>query len=99
MQGILCKAFQRYHVKKGVNWKWFWLILFYFMYDDVLNWFRSPFMLFLLVVVAGTLGYLQATGNLHYVKNAYSMVMFMWENLLKSSKHEKLEKKSDQKEK
>ena len=61
------------------------------MYDDVLNWFRSPFMLFLLVLVAGTLGYLQATGNLHYVKSAYSMLMFMWGNLVKAGEREKLE--------
>lgn len=61
------------------------------MYDDVLNWFRSPFMLFLLVVVAGTLGYLQATGNLHYVKNLYNMGLFMWGNLVKGAEKEKLE--------
>ena len=62
------------------------------MYDDVLNWFRSPFMMFLLVAVAGTLGYLHATNNMHYVKNVYNMILFMWENFLKNSSQMKLER-------
>lgn len=67
------------------NSKWFWVILFYFMYDDILRWLQSPFMLFLLVLVAGTFGYLHATNNLHYISNAYNSLVFVWNNIIKDT--------------
>lgn len=70
--------------------QWFWGILIYFMYDDVLNWFRSPFMMFLLVAIAGTLGYLHATNNMHYVGSAINIGKFMWNNFIKETSKEKL---------
>jgi len=61
------------------------------MYDDVLNWFRSPFMMFLIVMIAGGLGYLQATNNMHYLKNLYNMGLFMYQNVLKNTGQAKLD--------
>jgi succinate dehydrogenase hydrophobic anchor subunit len=68
------------------------------MYDDVLNWFRSPFMMFLLVLIAGTLGYLHATNNMHYVTQAIKMVQFMWKNFIKEASKERIEQVEKKKE-
>lgn len=67
------------------------------MYDDVLNWFRSPMMMVLIVFIAGGLGYLQATGNMHYLKTGYQTAKFMYTNLVNSSGGSSDQKESGEK--
>lgn len=55
------------------------------MYDDIIRWMQSPTMLFSLILVAGSLGYLKATNNLHYISNAYNSALFIWKNILKDT--------------
>jgi hypothetical protein len=65
------------------------------MYDDVLNWFRSPLMMFLIVALAGGFGYLYATNQMHYIQSAYKMVLFMWSNFIKDSSQQKIQEKKE----
>ena len=42
---------------------WLWVVLAYFMHDNILEWIRNPFVLLLTVGLAGAVGYLVATGK------------------------------------
>ena len=74
-----------------------WGLLIYFMHDNVIGWFSSPTMMFLLIVIAGTIGYLVATGNLHKLKHAYSTFIFFYNHFMTSAKQSLSENKETQK--
>ena len=42
---------------------WLWIILAYFMHDNIIEWIRNPFVLFVLLTLSGAGGYLIATGK------------------------------------
>ena len=69
------------------------------MYDDVLNWFRSPIMMFLLVAVAGGLGYLHATGNMAYLHTGFNVAKLLWQNIVSQAKQAAEPNKTQQQDK
>ena len=48
--------------------KWLWLILAYFMHDNILEWMRNPIFFVLLIIGSTATGYIVATGKVHLVK-------------------------------
>lgn len=54
--------------------KWLWIILAYFMHDNILEWMKSPIFFGLLVITSVAVGYLFATDKIHYVTNAFWML-------------------------
>jgi hypothetical protein len=54
--------------------KWLWIILAYFMHDNILEWMKSPIVFGLLIVTSVAIGYLYATDKIHYVTNAIWMI-------------------------
>lgn len=53
----------------------FWIILFYFMHDNILNWIRNPLILFLLMVLCVLFGYLVATGKSYIIKEVFYLLV------------------------
>ena len=52
--------------------KWLWLVLAYFMHDNVLEWMKHPILFFILILSCVGTGYLFATGNFHLITNFVS---------------------------
>ena len=63
---------------------WLWVILAYFMHDNVLDWIRNPFVLLLTVAVAGGVGYLVATGKWGLVVSTVQTLLIPVRMLLES---------------
>jgi hypothetical protein len=58
---------------------WLWVILAYFMHDNVLEWIRNPFVLLVTIALAGGVGYLVATGKWGVVvSTAQTLMIPMW---------------------
>lgn len=57
--------------------KWMWLVLAYFMHDNVLEWMKNPFLFMFIVFVASAAGYLYFTNKLDYVLNWWGMLRSM----------------------
>ena len=55
-------------------------------------------MMMLIVFIAGGLGYLHATGNMHYLKTGYDTAKFMYTNLVNTSGGGKKEETEEKKE-
>ena len=71
---ILEEAFNKKYNRNSLQRvpKWFWIILAYFAYDNVLEWFRHPILFFLLIVISIGAGYIVATGKTQYVYGLYN---------------------------
>lgn len=69
---ILEEAFNKKYNRNSLQRvpKWFWAILAYFAYDNVLEWFRHPILFFLLILGCVAAGYVVATGKTGYVLGA-----------------------------
>ncbi len=67
---ILESAFNKKYNRNSLQRvpKWLWLVLAYFMHDNIIEWMRNPLFFFLLILVSVTFGYLFATGRMHYVR-------------------------------
>lgn len=63
---------------------WLWVILAYFMHDNVLDWIRNPFVLLLTVAAAGAVGYLIATGKWEHVVSTVKTLMIPVRMILES---------------
>ena len=63
---------------------WLWVILAYFMHDNVLSWIQNPFVLLLVVAAAGCLGYLIATGRWYHVLSTAKALMIPLRMILES---------------
>lgn len=48
--------------------RWLWLVLAYFMHDNILDWMRNPIFFFLLILLSVAAGCVVATGKVHIVK-------------------------------
>jgi hypothetical protein len=58
---------------------WLWVILAYFMHDNVLEWIRNPFVLLVTIALAGGVGYLVATGKWGVVvSTAQTLMIPVW---------------------
>lgn len=76
-----------------------WALLIYFMHDNVLSWLSSPFMMFLLVSIAGTVGYLFANGKMHYITSGYQTLKFFYNQFMVTAKKSLEENKKQDEEK
>lgn len=47
--------------------KWLWLVLAYFMHDNILEWVRNPIFFMILILGSVTAGYIVATGKVYLV--------------------------------
>jgi len=54
------------------------------MHDNILNWITNPFVLILLVIIAGGVGYLMATGKLNQVISVVQTVFIPVRMILES---------------
>ena len=54
--------------------KWLWLVLAYFMHDNILEWMRNPFIFMLLIIGSVAAGYIVATGRVYLVKQVFFFV-------------------------
>lgn len=63
---------------------WLWVVLAYFMHDNILNWITNPWVLILTVVLAGGVGYLIASGQWQSVVSTVKTLMIPVRMLLES---------------
>lgn len=54
--------------------KWLWLVLAYFMHDNILEWMRNPFIFMLLILGSVAAGYIVATGRVYLVKQLFFFI-------------------------
>jgi hypothetical protein len=71
---ILEEAFNKKYNRNSLQKvpKWFWGILAYFAYDNVLEWFRHPILFFILILICAAAGYIFATGQTQYVYGLFN---------------------------
>lgn len=69
---VLEEAFNKKYNRNSLQRvpKWLWLVLAYFMHDNILEWMKHPILFFLLILSCVGVGYLFATGNFHLLTNA-----------------------------
>ena len=72
---VLEQAFNKKYNRNSLQRvpKWLWVILAYFMHDNILEWMKSPLIFGLLIVFSVAIGYLYATERMHYVTNVFWM--------------------------
>lgn len=63
---------------------WLWVVLAYFMHDNVLDWIRNPFVLLVTLALAGAVGYLVATGKWPLVVSTLQTLLIPVRMLLES---------------
>ena len=73
---VLENAFNKKYNKNSLQRvpKWLWVVLAYFMHDNILEWMRNPFIFLILIFASVAGGYLIATGKLYLVKQLFSYV-------------------------
>lgn len=54
--------------------KWFWAIFIYAVHDNILEWIKSPVILFILIVISITIGYLSANNKLYLVFDIFNLI-------------------------
>ncbi len=74
--GILESAFNKKYNRNTLQNvpKWFWLILAFFAYDNVLNWMSHPLIMMMFMLTLVMTGYVLATGQTKKVWRVYSFV-------------------------
>lgn len=77
--GVLEEVFNKKYNRNAFQKvpKWMWLVLAYFMHDNVLEWMRNPLLFFFILAVAASAGYLYFTNKIDYVVNGWNMVRSM----------------------
>lgn len=73
---VLEEAFNKKYDKNAFQKipRWMWLILAYFMHDNILEWMKNPIWFMFVIMVASATGYLYFTNKIDYVRNYYGMV-------------------------
>lgn len=54
--------------------KWLWVVLAYFMHDNILSWMRNPLVFLILIVISVAVGFIFATGRFYIVKQLFSFI-------------------------
>jgi len=54
--------------------KWLWIVLAYFMHDNILEWMRNPFIFLLIIITSVAGGFIVATGRLYIVKQLFKFI-------------------------